>query len=248
MRGDLNDQFQRAQSAANGDNTSEKVIIGVAAFMAIAFIAMVIGITVFIVKSLDKFIEAEPATNINPELVTQINDLNNQIFNGGSQNPDGSGSVASDANFKFGTVNGTSYYSEFSGVSFTAPADWLFTSYASDTVSTSPKDLSATGNHMSSSVIIQYESKKANGYQNASDALVSTQTVATGQNNTIVDNKASAKWGGNKFVGIIYKNEVVPSYPTYYEVLVAEVNGYILRISLSAASENDLAILRTYFK
>ncbi|MCR4747145.1 MAG: hypothetical protein K5836_01595 [Clostridiales bacterium] len=248
MRGDLNDQFQRAQSAANGDNTSERVIIGVAIFMAVCFIAMIVGITVFVVKTLDKFVEAEPATNINPELVTQINDLNNQIFNGGKQNPDGGGSIASDSNFKFGTVNGTSYYSEFSGVSFTAPADWLFTSYASDTVSTSPRDLSATGNHMSSSVVIQYESKKANGYQSTDDALKSTRIMASEQNNTIVDNKASTKWGGNKFVGIIYKNEVVASYPTYYEVLVAEVNGYMLRITLSAGSENDLAIVRSYFK
>ncbi|MBQ2499909.1 MAG: hypothetical protein II522_00370, partial [Clostridia bacterium] len=67
MRGDLNDQFQRAQSAANGDNTSERVIIGVAIFMAVCFIAMIVGITVFVVKTLDKFVEAEPATNINPE-------------------------------------------------------------------------------------------------------------------------------------------------------------------------------------
>lgn len=248
MRGDLNEQFQRAQNAAGADNTSEKVIIGVAIFVAVCFIAMVIGITVFIVKTIDKFIEAEPATNINPEIVTRINEANKNIFGGDTTDSGSSGSYSGDPNFKFGEVNGTKYYSEYSGVSFTAPGDWILTSYAGTSSSSSPRDMSATGNNMSSSVVIQYENMKANGYTSADDALNSTRTVASSQNNSLVDDKASAKWGGNKFRGIIYKNTVVAAYPTYCEVLCAEVNGYVLRITLSAGSENDLAILRTYFK
>ena len=245
MRGDLNEQFQRAQSAAGGDNTSEKVIVGVAVFVAVCFIAIVIGITVFVVKTIDKFIEAEPQTNINPELVTRINDLNQRAF--GGDTTDTSNKYA-DPNFKYGTVNGTSYYSEYSGVSFNAPSDWILTSYAASTPSTSTRDMSATGNRMSSSVIIQYESMKANGYTSLDDALKTSRTTANSQNNTLVDDKVSAKWGGNKFTGLIYKNTLVASNPTYCEILVAEVNGYILRITLTASSEDNLAILRTYFK
>ena len=243
MRGDLNDRFQRAQSAANGDNTSEKVIIGVAVFVAVCFLLIIVGMTIFAVKTIDKFIDAEPATKINPETVTRINDAGNRIFGG-----DTSDSGSTDSNFRFGTVNGTSYYSEYSGVSFTAPSDWILTSYASSGAASSMKDMTGTGNSMRSSVIIQYESKKANGYESVDDALKTTFTVASSQNNTLVDDRASAKWGGNKFTGVIYKNSVVSSVSTYYEVLVSEVNGYMLRITLSAPSEDELAILRTYFK
>lgn len=243
MRGDLNDQFQRAQSATSDDNTSEKVIIGVSIFVAVCFIAMIVGITIFVVKTLDKFIETEPSTNISRELVTQINDLNNQIFNGGSTSGDtGSVTAASDG-FEYGTIEGTTYYSRFSGITFAAPNDWILTSYASNNPSRSPKDMSASGNGMNCSVTIQYENMKTNNYRSAEAALDSTQKMIDSYGYTVLEKNASVKWGGNKFTGIIFKD----TFSNYKEVLVAEVNGYILKISLSASSDTNLSICRSYF-
>ncbi len=239
MRGDLNDQFQRAQSAT-GDDNSQKVIIGAAIFMAFVFIAMIVAGLVFFVKTVDKFVEAEPETHINRELVTQINDLNQQLY------PD-VGTNSASSNFQYGIVDGTSYYSEFSGVKFTAPADWHLTSYAESIASSSPKDLTASSGNMASSVIIQYESMKNYGYKSIDDAIASIINIAETQNNTILDKKAQTKWGGNKFEGVIYKKEFA-GYPTYYEVVCTQLNGYCLKITLSASSEQDLSILRAYFK
>ena len=245
MRGDLNDQFQRAQTAMDDDN-SQKIIIGVAAFMAVAFIAMVVAGIVFFVKTVDKFVEAEPETHINREIVTQVDRLNDQLFNGGANsNANQQGQVNS--TFAYGTVDGTSYYSELSGISFRAPSDWSFTSYAESIAPTSPKDLTASSGNMSSSVIIQYENMKMYGYKSIDDAIASVTKIAQGQNNQIVDKNAKTKWGGNKFDGIIYKKEFVSGYPTYYEVVCAQIGEYCLKITLSASSDSELSVLRSYF-
>ena len=245
MRGDLNDQFQRAQTAMDDDN-SQKVIIGVAAFMAFAFIAMVVAGIVFFVKTVDKFVEAEPETHINREIVTQMDRLNDQLFNGGTGSSL-SGEGQSTSTFQYGSVDGTSYYSELSGISFRAPSDWNFTSYAEKIAPTSPKDLTASSGNMASSVIIQYENMKMYGYKSIDDAIASVTKIAQGQNNQIVDKNAKTKWGGNKFEGIIYKKEFVSGYPTYYEVVCTQIGDYCLKITLSASSDSDLSVLRSYF-
>ena len=245
MRGDLNDQFQRAQTAMDDDN-SQKIIIGVAAFMAFAFIAMVVAGIVFFVKTVDKFVEAEPETHINREIVTQMDRLNDQLFNGGTGSSL-SGEDQSTSTFQYGSVDGTSYYSELSGISFRAPSDWNFTSYAEKIAPTSPKDLTASSGNMASSVIIQYENMKMYGYKSIDDAIASVTKIAQGQNNQIVDKSAKTKWGGNKFEGIIYKKEFVSGYPTYYEVVCTQIGDYCLKITLSASSDSDLSVLRSYF-
>ena len=245
MRGDLNDQFQRAQTAMDDDN-SQKVIIGVAAFMAFAFIAMVVAGIVFFVKTVDKFVEAEPETHINREIVTQMDRLNDQLFNGGTGSSL-SGEDQSTSTFQYGSVDGTSYYSELSGISFRAPSDWNFTSHAEKIAPTSPKDLTASSGNMASSVIIQYENMKMYGYKSIDDAIASVTKIAQGQNNQIVDKSAKTKWGGNKFEGIIYKKEFVSGYPTYYEVVCTQIGDYCLKITLSASSDSDLSVLRSYF-
>lgn len=239
MRGDLNDQFQRAQTVTDDDN-SQKIIVGAAIFMAFVFIVIVVAGLVFFVKTVDKFIEAEPETHISRELATQVNELNQQLYPDVNNN-------SGNSDFQYGTVEGTNYYSEFSGIKFTAPADWMFTSYAESLPSSSPKDLTASSGNMSMSVIIQYESMKNYGYKSVDDAIDSLLSIAENQNSTILDKKAQTKWGGNKFEGIIYK-KVFANYPTYYEVLCTQLNGYCLKITLSASSEQDLSILRAYFK
>ncbi len=244
MRGDLNDQFQRAQSAGSDDNTSEKIIIIVSIIVALCFISIIIGGTVFFVKTLDKFIDAEPATNINPELVTQINDINSKIYGGTSSTTSGTGAVTTGSDgFEFGSVDGTTYYSKFSGISFVAPSDWIMTSYATNNPSRSPKDMSASGNGMGCSVTLQYESMKYNNYGDASDALESTKKMIENYGYTIIDNNATSKWGGNKFKGIIFKD----TFGSYKEVLVSEVNGYVLKITISGSDETNLSICRSYF-
>ncbi|MDO5449066.1 MAG: hypothetical protein Q4F70_05605 [Clostridia bacterium] len=239
MRGDLNDQFQRAQTASGEDN-SQKIIVGAAIFLAFVFLAMVIAGLVFFVKTVDKFVEAEPETHINRELVTQVNELNQQLY------PDVNTNSGS-SNFQYGTVEGTNYYSEFSGIKFTPTSDWVLTSYAESLASSSPKDLTASSGNLSSSVIIQYESMKNYGYSSIDDAIASAKTIAEQQNNRIIDSKAQTKWGGNKFEGIIYEKNF-SGYLTYYEVLCTQINGYCLKITISAGSEQDLSIVRAYFK
>ncbi|MBQ0136235.1 MAG: hypothetical protein KBS43_05830 [Oscillospiraceae bacterium] len=249
MRGDLNDQFQRAQNAANDDNTTQKIIIGVSIFVAFCFFAIIIAGVVFFCKTADKFINTEPVTSINRELVTEINDINSQLFGNGSTSNTGSNIGSNTAggltnsDFEFGTITGTTYRSNFSGLTFVAPNDWILTSYATSSPSKSPKDMSASGNGMNCSVTLQYESMKTNGYKNADDSLESTQKMIDSYGYSVIDKNAVAKWGGNKFSGIIFKD----TFGNYKEVLVSEVNGYVLKITLSGSTEDNLAICRSYF-
>ena len=85
------------------------------------------------------------------------------------------------------------------------------------------------------------------GYKSIDDAIASVTKIAQGQNNQIVDKSAKTKWGGNKFEGIIYKKEFVSGYPTYYEVVCTQIGDYCLKITLSASSDSDLSVLRSYF-
>lgn len=228
MRGDLNDQFQRAQGVSADDNTSQKIIIAVAITLAVCFILIVIVGVIFITKTMDKFVDAEGTESYNTEVVT-----------------DDTGAIVATptTEFQYGVIDGTTYYSSFSGIRFAAPSDWMFTSYETARPSKSPKDMSASGNNMSCSVVLQYESIQSNRYNSVTDALDSTQKMIDSYGYKVLDSNASAKWGGNMFTGMIF----VDTFNNYKEVLVAEVNGYVLKISLTASSDTNLSIIRSYF-
>lgn len=232
MRGDLSDQLNRAQSAVDKDDTSNKILIGVAIFVLVAFIGAVLALTIFAVKFLDKFANTEYDGPT--------------VINGSSLSPTYAyGGGSSSANIVYGTVENNVYHSSFSGITFAPTSDWILTSYADNF---SNKDLSASGPNLATSVTIVYEDMKAYNYSSAEDALELTETLIKNQASaqyTVVDKNAVAKWGGHKFKGLIYKSEGFTSY--YMEVLVTEVDGFVLEISIKGDTEDDLSIVRSYF-
>ena len=89
----------------------------------------------------------------------------------------------------------------------------------------------------------------AKSYSSASDALKSSIIIAnTGDNAQMLDENVSAKFGGNKFTGIRYKKTMDASYAYYVEVLCAEVNGYALKITVQANTEEELNSVIAMFK
>mgnify|MGYP003291925117 CR=1 FL=1 len=248
MRGDLSDQLQRAQSSVDKDDQSNKIIIGVAIIILVAFIAAVIAGTIFIIKFVDKVIDTPydgPTGIVTNQYMTNGNA--GGLFSGGNE-----GSQIGDSNFIYGTVDNNKYYSQFSGITFYPGEDWMITSYADNRSSTrAPKDITASGPRLSSSVTILYENMASYNYSSAEDALTSVKTmINSNQSSTvyeIIDDNAIVKWGGNKLRGIIYTSQVMNSYKYYTEVLVAEINGYALKISIKANSNEELEIVRSYF-
>ena len=232
MSKDLNQQFQRANASGFDDNAQHKLIIAGCGAVALAFILGIIGLTIFFVKAADKFIDAPSTTS--------------SYLSGQSS----SGSIYSSSNFVFGEVDkeAQTYTSSFSGVSFCPTTTWTMSS-ATTTVSTAAtiKDFSATGPSSLGTpmVTIVFENMTMRGYSSASDSLATTKTLVAGNDGLLmVDESAVAKWGGHKFTGVIYKHT---KYSSYTEVLVAEVDGYIMKISITADSDENLGVVRSYF-
>lgn len=237
MRNDLNEQFQRAQ-AAEMDDGPRKWIIALIAGAFLVFGLIVVAGTIFFVKTLDKFFEENPGPGSS---YSSEYDADSSFSDRVSdRNYGSSNSVVS--NFEYGTVNGNSYYSEFSGVSFKAPSSWVVTGYADSSYSNllSPRDLSASDDDLSTSVVITYQAMKSHLYKSAEDALEKHMDTATRENNSLVNSDVTASFGGNQFIGIIYKKTLSDTYSYFTEVLVSEVNGYILEIYIQADTEADL--------
>lgn len=244
MRGDLNEQFQRAQSAGDDDNT-QKIIIIVAAVVFLCFLAGLVGFVAFGVKTVDKIIETPAATNLDPTAIDKLSDQVSTIYDYGTTGTTASKSSTTTSDFVYGTVEGTTYYSTFSGVSVKAPDDWVMTSYESSIPGRSPKDMSASGDGIS--IVIQYENMEYFDYETADDALETTRTVASSNGNQLIEDDQVAKWGGNKFKGLIYKKTMGTYLVTYYEVFACEINGYAMKVTISGQSTDDIAIGRSYF-
>ena len=247
MRGDLNDQLQRAQARV-GEDKAPKYIVIAAAVLLVSFLVAVIAGTVFFIKALDKF--TEPSSSDSSITTTgQANifgttssTTKKSAFAGFGKTQAGNQQLTS--SFQYGKVDGTSYYSEFSGISFNAPSGWTLTSNL-----LYPKDFSASSEDLSSSVVLSYEAMSAKSYSSASDALKSSIAIAnTGDNAQMMDENISEKFGGNKFTGIKYKKTMDETYAYYVEVLCAEVNGYALKITIQTNTEDELNSVISMFK
>ncbi len=253
MRGDLNDQLQRAQAGA-GEDKAPKYIVIAAAVLLVSFLVAVIAGTVFFIKVLDKF--SEPSDyDSSVESTSRVNIFGSSSsttakssFSGFGKTQAGNQQLTS--SFRYGKVDGTSYYSEFSGISFNAPSGWTLTSFSGSTSNLLyPKDFSASSEDLSSSVVLSYEAMSAKSYSSASDALKSSITIAnTGDNAQMMDENVSKTFGGNKFTGIKYKKTMDENYAYYVEVLCAEVNGYALKITIQTNTEDELNSVISMFK
>ncbi|MDO4833145.1 MAG: hypothetical protein Q4A45_07085 [Clostridia bacterium] len=252
MRGDLNDQLQRAQAGVTEDKAPKYIVIA-AAVLLVSFLVAVIAGTVFFIKALDKFSEPSPDTTAGQTAQggifgSSVTTTRKSAFGGFGKTQAGNQQLTS--NFQYGKVDGTSYYSEFSGISFNAPSGWTLTSFNGSTTNLLyPKDFSASSENLSASVVLSYEAMSAKSYSSASDALKSSIIIAnTGDNAQMLDENVSAKFGGNKFTGIRYKKTMDASYAYYVEVLCAEVNGYALKITVQANTEEELNSVIAMFK
>lgn len=243
---DLNEQFQRAQAVSTNDGMPKWLIALIVGMILSLGLIIVMG-TVFIVKMLDKVVAA-PSDSDSSYTQEYSEDSQVDIFGTGnadstSQTTNRFQSSSKDvtANFKFGTVSGTSYYSSFSGVSFEAPSDWSVSSYSESSYVNllSPKDMSASSKDMSETVIISYEAMKSHFYEDIREALSTQIRMATTGTNTMINENVSASYGGNQFTGILYKKSS-EFYTGYIQVMVAEVNGYVLEIYVESDTQEEL--------
>lgn len=256
MRGDLNEQLQRAQASAGDTDKSQQLILGVGIFLIISFIVCIIAGTAFFIKMVDKFVDTDTTTasqtqgNLPGAFSSGGETTNSNSFTGKLKNRSEAMEVTK--NFQFGTVDGTTYHSNFSGITFTAPSDWVL-SPVEDTKKTTtallhPKDFSASSENLSQSVIISYEVMSYYGYNSIEDAMASTITLATGgMNNSMVDDNVSLSLGGRDFKGIIYKKTMGSGFEYYNEVIFAEVQGYALKIQIQANTQGELSSILSMF-
>lgn len=245
---DLNEQFQRAQAVQTNEGMPKWLIALIVGMILSLGLIIVMG-TVFIVKMLDKVVAA-PSDSDSSYSQEYSEDSGVDIFGTGNADSDSTGGTTNrfqssskdvTANFKFGTVSGTSYYSSFSGVSFKAPSDWSVSSYAESKYVNllSPKDMSASSKDMSETVIISYEAMKSHFYEDIREALSTQIRMATTGTNTMINDNVSASYGGNQFTGILYKKSS-EFYTGYIQVMVAEVNGYVLEIYVESDTQEEL--------
>ncbi len=254
---DLNEQFQRAQAVTSNDGLPKWVIAVVVGLVLSLGLVIVMG-TVFVVKMLDKVVAtpSDSDSSYSEEVVTE--DLPIDFFGtSGEQSNDSTKTTTNKfqsndkditANFKFGTVSGTSYYSEFSGVSFKAPAGWSLSSYSGSSYVNllSPKDMSASSADMSETVIISYKAMKSHYYKDIRDALSTQIRMANNGSNAMLNDNVSANLGGNQFTGILYKKSS-DFYTGYIQVMVAEVNGYVLEIYTESDTQDELNSILAMF-
>lgn len=241
---DLNEQFQRAQ-AVTSDNGLPKWIIALIVGLILSLGIVIIMGTVFVVKMLDKVVDSSDSDSSYSQDYTEDSEVN--IF--GTSDSDSSDKTTSKyqsskditSNFKFGTVSDTSYFSSFSGVSFKAPSDWSVSSYSENSYVNllSPKDMSASSKNMTETVIISYEAMKSHFYEDIRDALSTQIRMASSGSNTMINENVSASYGGNSFTGILYKKSS-DFYTGYIQVMVAEVNGYVLQIYVESDTQEEL--------
>lgn len=243
---DLNEQFQRAQAVSTNDGMPKWLIALIVGMILSLGLIIVMG-TVFVVKMLDKVVAA-PSDSDSSYSQEYSEDSQVDIF--GTGNADSTAQTTNrfqssskdvTANFKFGTVSGTSYYSSFSSVSFEAPSDWSVSSYSESSYVNllSPKDMSASSKDMSETVIISYEAMKSHFYEDIREALSTQIRMATTGTNTMINENVSASYGGNQFTGILYKKSS-EFYTGYIQVMVAEVNGYVLEIYVESDTQEEL--------
>lgn len=256
MRLDLNDQLQKGQDLIGDDGRKKKKIaIGLAIAFGVSLILLIIFATAFFVKTMDRFLDpnATPSRDHTGSYSYSGNEDELAQIAWGTK---GEGTSSpyfsqdnSNSNFVYGTVSGTSYYSTFSGVKFNAPADWNLSGYVEGNFSNilAPTDLKASNGDMSASVSINYKSMTNHLYSSAAEALKNYVSQAETGNSQMINDSASASFGGNKFNGVIYKKTLDANYTYYIEVLVAEVNGYVLEIYVEAGSADQLASVMAMF-
>lgn len=255
MRGDLNEQFQRAQAVTDNGGPRKWLIALIIGFLVMFLVVIILG-TVFIVNTFDKFVDSEPGASSGTSNYTE-----NPTASGGFDpfNPTGGGSQTvrpsreqvTEIPIEYGTVTGTSYFSSFSGVSFSAPSDWSVTSAGGENFlsAMNSKDLSASSANLSSNVGINYKSSKSLTYKSAADTIADYKADVQGMaNGTILDDDVSATYGGNRFSGIIYKKTVDENFAYYTEILVTELKGYIMEIYVETNSQEELNSIMGMFK
>ncbi|NLL62756.1 MAG: hypothetical protein GX241_00695 [Ruminococcaceae bacterium] len=252
MRGDLNDRLQRAQVSKGKDKAPTIVVVGVVTLFFGFLFCAIVG-TALIVKTIDRF-SGNPSES-DGGVKSGFEDATAQFdpYQAGGGNTNGyiasmEERDAAAAKFVYGTVDGTSYYSSMSGISFKAPSNWTLTSYASDRVSKiSQKDMSASNaENFNQSVTLNYLSLLSNSYSSVDDVINRAKnTATTGVNNQMVDENVTANFGGRSFKGVRYKNV---AYNFYTEILVTEVDTYALEIAIKADTEAEIAAIRAMFK
>lgn len=247
MQKDLKDRLQDIQTENVPNNKKEKKIaIGLAIALVVAILVMIILGTAFVIKIMnaltDSITSAQSGTSV--ETTTDIFGNSGPVQGARPNRPgnQNSNDLSSDVPIKYGSVSGTSYFSEFSGLSFDAPDDWNVQSYENSKFSTSlsAKDMSASSHDLMTTVSVSYSSMKAHSYNNIKDALESQKKVATRvENNSMVDENIKETIGGNKFIGIRYKKQLTNQ--TYFiQSMVTECNGYALEIYIEANTEKEI--------
>ncbi|MDD6807909.1 MAG: hypothetical protein PUD72_05635 [Oscillospiraceae bacterium] len=257
MRLDLNDQLQKGQALVNDDGRKKKrLLLGLAITYAVSLLLLIIFSVAFFVKTMDRFLDPNTSHGNNNTGSYTTSSEDDELANiaWGTKGESGDrnssfGNYEEDSNFVYGTVSGTTYYSTFSGVRFSAPSDWNLSGYTEGSFSNilSPTDLKASSQDMSSNVAISYKSFKKFNYSKATDGLKNYIAQASEGQNSMINDSVSVTLGGNKFTGIIYKKIMDVNYSYYIEVLVAEVNGYVLEIYVESNTADELASVMAMF-
>ena len=245
MYNDLKDRLNEIQyEGAPKPVKTPKWVMGLAIALVVLIIVMIIAGTVVVVKVLntvtDSVTSAADTGGYTQEDSTNRFDRNDRYQNSNKET----------VPFKYGTVNGTSYYSEFSGVSFDAPDDWNMQGYENNKYANtvSSRDMSASSRDLMTTVSVTYSSMAAHSYKKVEDALESQKQVATSvENNSMVDDNVREKVGGRSFVGIRYKKEI-PNKTYYIQSMVTEVKGYAMEIYIEADTEKEIEKVIKMFK
>lgn len=147
------------------------------------------------------------------------------------------------SSFQYGTVEGTTYHSAFSGITFTAPSNWTVRGGASSgqTSASAVLDLDASNPSGTMSVKMEYFSLSGGKFNSSSEVLAALKSGIT----TTKDN-IQVQLGGHEFSGFIFRGKNGNSN-AYSELLVADISGYAVAIQIIAPTTNDLTTILNMF-
>ncbi len=152
-----------------------------------------------------------------------------------------SGDTAAAANFQFGEISGTTYYSPMSGVRFSAPSDWKLNGANSAQSGGAVLDLDAQDGAGTSSVKIEFYPLSSSGYSSSTEVLAALKGSITPTNSNL-----KANFGGNKFSGFAFTGTNNGSN-AHAEILAADVNGYAMIIQIIAPKAGDVKTIQNMF-
>lgn len=240
-----------------------KPIIAAGIGIAVVFLLFLVGMGILLVSFLGRFAEDDTATGQVTTFtysIKQRSDFQNgyagRTFAGNVGNayelygeegaaemegettlPKVTSNYGSGSEFEYGTIKGSTYKSEFSGITFDAPSGWTLRGASKSTVTpTSVLDLDARNSTGTMSVKLQYFSLSGGNYTSSGQVLNALKAqVGDGVK---VEGK-SKKIAGNNFTGFAFDG-MNGQDAARSEVLVTQVNGYALVLQVVAPDQDDI--------